>query len=343
MQNTFEGGTNGTNLSVANSGGINGTAVDSVVINGASANGGGSGIQYSSAAALQGALGLLFTLAASTTYIRFPNSTTGARGGLRRAYKHVANPTASAVIASIRCEGGGPLSDTAEASMVDLLIDTSGRVCLQHPSPTGIDTASRYTLTAGTQYWFEVFVEKGTTTSNGKAWLRVLAADGTTVLWDYTNAAVNTRSSNVYQFRVGGATTASGWATDSTDSVQFGNLVSGFFGPLTELPKVDTVSITTTGEPFSTATVTATLEPGSPTPDSWTFTKTAGPAVTFIGTGATRTFLIPAVMPPGSTITVQATAVKGSDTDSKSASASILPCSQWLRLHGGSWLGVRHN
>lgn len=241
FKNTFENGTNGANLTIANSGGANGDAFNMLVIDNVSAPGGASSVQYATTAAYQGAMGLLITLSASTTYMRWEEPTSGPRGGLRRPYKHVAHPSTSATLASIRCEGGGPLSDPVDSSMGDLIVDSAGRLCLSHAS-SGIDTASRYQLVVGTTYWIEFFVEKGTTTTNGKTWLRVLAADGTTVLNDYTSTTSNTRSSNVLRYRFAGATTATGWTSDTLDSLQAGLLPSGFLGPLPNQPPVVSIS-----------------------------------------------------------------------------------------------------
>lgn len=336
--NTFDGGVSGTNFTVANSGGVNGSASDTLVVNNVAANGGNAAIQYSTDAALEGPNGLRLTLAATTTYARWSDPTPGPRGGFRRPFHFTGAPTAQLDLGSIRSEGGGPLSDSAGAAMLTLVVTTTGRVAI---GPAGTnDAASLYALTAGQRYWFEVFAEKGTTAANGKAWLRVYAADGITVLHDYVNNACNTRSSNAWQFRFGGGTTASGYTIDNLDSIQFGAKSSGFFGPLVSAPEIASFTISTAGEPGSTATATATLAPSSPVADSWTFTQTAGPAVALSGTGATRTFQIPYVPDAtGADISISVTATAGGLTDTALATAHALCHTFWWR-DGGSWLPV---
>lgn len=96
-------------------------------------------------------------------------------------------------------------------------------------------------------------------------------------------------------------------------------------------------------EPFTVATITATLSPGSPVPDSWTITQTSGPAVSLVGVGPSWTFELPAVMPPNGAqlwFTVVATISSGGSS-TMSATASVLPCTQWVRAANGSWVGSK--
>ena len=96
-------------------------------------------------------------------------------------------------------------------------------------------------------------------------------------------------------------------------------------------------------EPFTVATITATLSAGSPTPDSWTIAQTSGPAVSLVGTGPSWTFELPAVMPPNGAqvwFTAVATLV-GGGSSSMSAATSELPCTPWVRAADGSWVGSR--
>lgn len=96
-------------------------------------------------------------------------------------------------------------------------------------------------------------------------------------------------------------------------------------------------------EPFTVATITATLSPGSPTPDSWTISQTSGPAVSLVGAGPSWTFELPAVMPPNGAqlwFTVVA-ALVGGGSSSMSAATSVLPCTQWVRAADGSWVGSK--
>lgn len=340
FKNIAEGGTNGANVSVANSGGISGDAFDTIVVNNAAVNAGNAAITYASSAALAGALGFKLIPKASSSYLRWTDPTPGIRGGVRRSYKHVAAPGAQTELCSIRVVGGGPLGDSVGAAAGAVVVTPAGGLAANTAGTT--HSASIFTPTVGTTYQVELHVEKGTTTTDGKVWFRVYSADGATVLHTWTATNVNTRSSNPYQYRWGGATTtATGWTDDQFDSLQAGALESGYFSQLSDAARVLDVVITTTGEPFSTATVTANLESGSPAADSWTFTQISGPSVVLSGTGNTRTYTVPATFPPGGTIVVQGTATKGSETTSKQGSATVLPSLHWTRMHLEDWVAVR--
>lgn len=296
LKNTFEGGTNGTNVSLANSGGASGDAFDTIVVNNASANGGNAAIQYLTSAAIQGALGARITAQAAMSYLRWTDPTPGARGGFRRPFYFTGNPTSQLDLGSIRSEGGGPLGESAGATMLSLVILATGRVAI---APAGTnDVASLFTLPSNGLYWFEVFAEKGTTTTDGKTWLRVLAADGTTVLWDYTSTTSNTRSSNAWQFRFGGLTTAQGYATDDLDSIQAGALASGFFGPLANAaPTITSISSpqNVAASAAVTANVVAADSDGSIASYAWTvdYCSTTAPTLTGAST-ANVSFTAPA-------------------------------------------------
>src|SRR5690606_17019885 len=111
FKNTAEGGTNGGNVSVNNSGGISGVAFDTIVYNNSVANAttGNAAVRYTEAAAVQGNLGIEITAQTATSYLRWTDPTPGARGSLIRSYHHTANPSSQLDLGSIRSEGGGPL------------------------------------------------------------------------------------------------------------------------------------------------------------------------------------------------------------------------------------------
>ena len=104
FKNTFEGGTNGANLTVAGSGGASGDAFDTIVVNNAAKNGGGPAVQYLTAAAIQGALGLRITTQAATSYVRWSDPTPGARGVARLPFYFNGNPSAQLDLATIRAD-----------------------------------------------------------------------------------------------------------------------------------------------------------------------------------------------------------------------------------------------
>lgn len=338
FKNTAEGGTAGGNVSVANSGGVSGTAFDSIIVASAAVNAGNAAIKYSSSAAFQGLLGYSIVPQASTSYLRWTDPTPGPRGGVRRSYTRTGTTSAQTELASIRSQGGGPLGDSAGAGMAAIMVTTTGALAANTAGVT--HAASLYTPPVDTPVQVEIFAEKGTTTTDGKTWFRVYSADGATVLHSWSATNVNTRSSDAWQYRFGGVTTTSGWTEDRLDSLQAGTLASGFFSQLPEESRILSVDISGTGEPFSTATVVPTLEPGSPAPDSWTFTQVSGSPVVLSGSGSTRTFTTPAVPPPGDTVVIDVTATKAGVSNTKSGSIAVLPHTFWWSDFGSEYLPV---
>ena len=331
LKNTAEGGTHGANVSVANSGDASGDPFDTIVINNAAANGGGTAFVYDTTSALQGTVGIRLTPAASTSYLRWTDSTPGARGGLRRPFKYTGTPSAQIDLASIRSKGGGVLGETAGAAMLSMVVTTSGRVAI---APAGTnDAASLFLLTVGNTYWFEMFAEKGTTTTDGKAWLRVYAEDGTTVLWDYSNNACNTRSSDAWQFRLGGMTSATGYTRDDLDGLQAGALSSGFFGPLANaVPTFNSISATQNVAAGASVSVTAsaTDPDGTVASYAWTvdYCSTTAPTLSGAST-ATATFTAPAA---GNLVVLKCTATDNLGATSSATTEVRVPSSGALTV-----------
>lgn len=109
------------------------------------------------------------------------------------------------------------------------------------------------------------------------------------------------------------------------------------------VPKILTINSSGSADFGGTVTVTAVLAPGSPTPDSWTVTQTGGQAVTLVGTGATRTFQVPAIMPgQGNLVSITFTAhLGGASSAALTVIWSCQYCLEWARVPGGSWVGSR--
>jgi len=94
-----------------------------------------------------------------------------------------------------------------------------------------------------------------------------------------------------------------------------------------------------TVEPEITVTVTATLSgAGSPT---WTWRVVSGIPVSFGGSGATRTFVSPSVMPPGGSTVIGVTATVGGTTSpEQTVTITYLPQTSWW-YDGAQWQGRR--
>jgi hypothetical protein len=92
-------------------------------------------------------------------------------------------------------------------------------------------------------------------------------------------------------------------------------------------------------EPEQLVTLTAALVGGG-SADSWNFRVSSGQPVSFLGTGATRQWIAPSMMPPAggsSTIAVSAT-VGGTTSPERTVVITYLPQTRW-QFVGGIWIG----
>lgn len=96
--------------------------------------------------------------------------------------------------------------------------------------------------------------------------------------------------------------------------------------------------------PETLVTLTATLVGGG-SPDSWTWRRISGPAITFTGSGATRSFYAPsyqlAGVPSATSVVVGVTATTGSTTSAeRTVQIDVLPQPSWL-YRAGTFVGRR--
>jgi hypothetical protein len=95
-----------------------------------------------------------------------------------------------------------------------------------------------------------------------------------------------------------------------------------------------------TVEPLTTVTFAAALLGGGAA-DSYTWRRVSGPAITFFGSGASRSFRAPAEQ-FGATIVIGVTAtVDGVTSAERTATVTVRPQIMWERRHGGDWLPAR--
>lgn len=93
-------------------------------------------------------------------------------------------------------------------------------------------------------------------------------------------------------------------------------------------------------KPLATVTTTITLVGGG-TADTYSFEQNSGPAVTFSGTGATRTWKAPATV-AGTVVQLELTAVKdGITSPPVIVDYTIPPCQLWWH-NGGTEKAIRH-
>lgn len=104
------------------------------------------------------------------------------------------------------------------------------------------------------------------------------------------------------------------------------------FAPLVDVEPQDTVSLTAV--PF----------PGSATPSSYTWRQVSGPAVTLVGTGATRTFEAPSSLTGGVVVLAVTGALGGVSGPEQRVSVTVVPQLSWIRAAGvanGAWVGSK--
>ena len=334
-QHTFDGHTSGEFVTKANSA-IGGDPFDFVVANNTSVNANGAAtIFYSSTAALEDGMGVIIRPSASSSYLRYNETDAGTVGVLRRPLYIPKNPVGSWPLGTIR--------NTLDEYMGSLLVRSNGHITVDHPT-TGTVSTGGFQTTPGSNYWVEFACEAGVTDGTGISRVRVLAADGTTVLHEKVNTNVNTRTSPIGSYRFGGIVTSNDIVEDSLDSVRAGVVAPGaWLGPIpVTAPTLSTIA-SQISEPDVTLTLTATRAPGSPQPTTWTWRHVSGPEVTLTPSGASCTFVTPSTMPPdGETLVI---GVKGSTEDGTSdevlAEIVLLPKLIWSRKAGQTnWTGA---
>lgn len=283
--NTFEGGIDGQNISVANSGGASGNPWGHVFINGASAPAGGDNIKYSSAAAFNGSMGCAIVAGAVNNYLRWNDAAGGTRGVVRCPIKMdsaITNLYVGAV--------AGIYNTTSRVGAICVRGTGTGYRISAMNALSADPAASRWTATLGVLYWAELAITKGTTTSDGVLELKVFATDGVTELWSWASTAENTGTANVDHARF--ISTAE--APLVLDDLQFdSDKPSGWLGPLILSNNPPTVSISPSTQNLAIST-TANLSASASDSDgtiashAWTFDYPTSGAPSFTG-GSTAT------------------------------------------------------
>lgn len=329
--NTFEGGVDGQNITVANSGGASGNAWSYIFVNGASTPAGGAVLKYAASAARAGALGCAAASGYTSSYLRWDNASGGSRGVIR---------------APVRFDSGIPVGTVlsialiynSTATMSGIAVRGTGtayRIVVRNA--TGADiTPSQWTAAINTLYWVEVAATKGTTTSDGTIELKVYAADGTTELWSWSSSTENTGTANVYQGRFMANNTYD-WAFDD---VQFdSDKPSGWLGPVSS-PSIPTANPGPHQAVLPGSTVH--LNGGGSTNTtgySWSFLwpSSGAPSLTGAST-ATPSFTAGSV---GSIYALQLNASNGSETDTATVNIAVVSSvdgSNDLVWTGTSWV-----
>lgn len=96
-----------------------------------------------------------------------------------------------------------------------------------------------------------------------------------------------------------------------------------------------------TVEPLTIVNLTAVLSGGGAA-DTYAWRRVSGPAVTFFGTGADRSFRAPGLLPPVAPIVIGVTAtVDGVTSPERTVTITVLPQISWERRHNADWMPAR--
>lgn len=134
-----------------------------------------------------------------------------------------------------------------------------------------------------------------------------------------------------------------GITADGTTPVNPRLRVAGLSATGTAYPVLAAVTANAaSAEPSQVVTLTATLAPGSPTPDTYVWSRLSGPAGTLTASGATATFTAPSIDPPGTQDVVLSCRAKVGTVSGNTVSVAVtvLPQTDWTRVPGGSWVGA---
>lgn len=231
-KNTFEGGSDGTPISRANSGGASGTSLTVLIANGIDVSTSTSpNIIFSSAAAQAGALGCRMTLDAGTSYllINAPAAMTD-----RVYFRFKATFPGPSNNSGVPNPMGLLLANGGSNRVAYINVNSAGAAFLGVTNSNkwlagGADPDTRSpALTAGQKYTFIVVVGKASAAGalDGELGFRILDSGGN-IVHNWTG----THDTGVADFngaRFGTATNAAGWTTFDVDDVELGDIASGW-------------------------------------------------------------------------------------------------------------------
>lgn len=205
---------------------------------------------------------------------------------------------------------------------------------------TNIGTASAG-ATVGIWYDVTYAVQAGTTTSNGKVYVKVATTTGGTVLYEVESTTSNLALTNIVSANLGKPVANTG--TLIFDGMISENAYNKTLTPFVASNVPPTVDAGTdqTVEPFATVTLTVSATDTDGTIASYACAQTSGtPIVTLSGTGASRTFTAPPTL-EGTNLTFTWTATDDDGaTGTDSSVISVTPHNVWYKnssdgtLHG---------
>lgn len=287
-QNNFEGGTNGTALTTANSGSTSGTAFDIVVL-GATAT-----AKFSTAKAAHGTKSLLVTPAGTGNYAAVVWTLAGTPTTMvARQYFYLnALPT----------DPAGTMFSVSGSTATDIsafYIFSDGTPYLDSFGGS-LYFGSAGTIAAGQWYRMEVMFNLGTSSTTGQAKFLLYSLDSTTPLVNYSATNVNLNGGTgdyLTNVQFGHPYSSSDTSSFYIDDIAINDGSVTLLGPVTATPPTVSAPQAQTVEPWSTVTLTGTYTAGSGAITGTTWTQTSGTAVTLTGANTTTaTFTAPAAI-----------------------------------------------
>lgn len=226
---TAEGGVAGTNVTTANSGGASGQSFSLVSITGTPT------ITYSATGKAHGALGYRVQNPGAATDRCYMRLTLPAPVDFFSDRTYFTLNTVPTVAVNFMVFIGSDGS----ASQLSLGMLSNGTMRVSNA--TGATLGSFATaLTAGTLYRVETQARKGTTTADGQVAVQLFAGDGTTPLWTYNAANVNTGTLQ-WGYKYLSGNTASTPLDITFDDVLFDDATQTPVGPVVAAPTASVV------------------------------------------------------------------------------------------------------
>lgn len=319
VQNTFEGGTNGTTITTANSGGASGTPFDYIEI------GSGAGMVYSTATAAHGTKSMLASGNAVKAFAEYsvgptPKLTT------RTYFRMPALPTAANNIIVIR---------NSSAQAASIIVSTAG--VLRVADATGASIHDTPALNINQWYRIEAAWEPGASTTTGKVWFGLYSGDSTTAIDSWSSTTANFGTAPMALFRFGKYDNA-GNNSFYFDSVTYDPTSTTLLGPHVALNIAPTANAGTSLEDVEPGTVVTLDGSGSADPNgtitTYLWEQQIGATVTISGTGSTRTFTAPYTL-AGDLLAFKLTVTDNNGaTAESSVTYTVLPCMERAVIGG---------
>lgn len=278
IQNTAEGGSNGTAATTANTGGGSGRAFDTVSLAGSAV------INFSNEQAAAGSLGYkMVTNATDAHYLEWI-PTAGASFAARVYYYLPTLPSAGNSVLQVRTAGGG-------TTLTQVLIRNDGS--MQVADATGAYAITTAASVFPAAQWVRIEISATSGASTGTLNFAAYLGDSTTAISGstYNLTAQNMGTSNFGRMRVGRVAAFGTMAAFYVDNLGYADGTSTFIGPATNVPPTVSAGSNQTGVTAG-ATVnlsaTAADSDGSIASIAWTYDYPTSGAPTLTG-GTTLT------------------------------------------------------